>query len=94
MTNEKLEPVSVSTPRRELRLLCLLVETATDSYTVPLGTMHPVPPRASINGRWPAVGSPGVVLRDTQAIAPPPEVLARLQRHWQTSAFRTASRAV
>ena len=79
--NEKPEPVSAPATPRELRLLCLLVETASDSYSVPLGTMHPVPPRASINGRWPSAGSPGVVLRQTHAQRPTAQVLARLQRH-------------
>lgn len=90
--NEKPEPVSAPATPRELRLLCLLVETATESYTVPLGTMHPVPPRASIKGRWPSVGSPGVVLRQTHAQRPTAQVLARLQRHGQAHAIRATAR--
>lgn len=92
--NEKPEPVSAPAPSRELRLLCLLVETSSDSYAVPLGTMHPVPPRASINGRWPSAGSPGVVLRQTHAQRPTAQVLARLQRHGQTHAIRATARTV
>ncbi len=92
--NEKPEPVSAPATPRELRLLCLLVETATESHTVPLGTMHPVPPRASINGRWPSAGSPGVVLRQTHAQRPTAQVLARLQRHGQAHAIRATARTV
>lgn len=92
--NEKPDPVSAPAPCRELRLLCLLVETATESYAVPLGTMHSVPPRASINGRWPSAGSPGVVLRETHAQRPTAQVLARLQRHGQTHAIRATARTV
>lgn len=92
--NEKPEPVSAPATPRELRLLCLLVETSTESYTVPLGTMHPVPPRASINGRWPSAGSPGVVLRQTHAQRPTAQVLARLQRHGQANAIRATARTV
>lgn len=92
--NEKPEPVSAPATPRELRLLCLLVETASESYAVPLGTMHPVPPRASINGRWPSAGSPGVVMRQTHAQRPTAEVLARLQRHGQAHSIRATARTV
>ncbi len=92
--NEKPDPVSAPAPSRELRLLCLLVETATESYTVPLGTMHPLPPRASIKGRWPSAGSPGVVLRQTHAQRPTAQVLARLQRHGQTNSLSATARTV
>ena len=90
LIDECSDQLPAPSPRRELRLLCLLVENVTDSYTVPLATMHPVPPRTSFKGKWPSIGSSCVFMRETHAIAPAPEVLARLQRHGQTRSLCAA----
>lgn len=50
--------------------------------------------RSAVSGIWPIQNSPGLVLREAHAVAPTAEVLARLQRHWQTNAICTAARTV
>lgn len=50
--------------------------------------------RSAVSGIWPIQNSPGLVLREAHAVAPSAEVLARLQRHRQTNAIRTAARTI
>ena len=50
--------------------------------------------RSALSGIWPIQGCPGLYLREAHAVAPTAQVLARLQRHGQTNAFCTATRAV
>lgn len=75
--NEKPEPVPAPTPRRELRLLCLLDETGTADSAKPVATLHPMPPRPGINGQWPSACRAPLVLRETHATAPTASVLER-----------------
>lgn len=64
--------------RPGLRLLCLLVKTRTgQARSLPVHTMHPMPPRVLRPGRWSLAGDPSFVLRETHAARPSPEVLAR-----------------
>lgn len=93
MTNERSKQVLGSASSRELRLLCLLVETRDRCYSIPLGTMHPVPPRSRINGRWPSTGCPGVILRETQARIPSSEVVARCLQQLKDYALRSTGNA-
>ncbi|MDH4580278.1 Arc family DNA-binding protein [Pseudomonas sp. BN415] len=82
-------------PRRELRLLCLLVPSRTGGQrTLPVHSLRALPPCADIQGRW-ALGLPaGLVLRETQARPPRPEVLARCVRQRAAHALRAHPRAV
>lgn len=95
--NEKPEPVPAPTSRRELRLLCVLgkphLGTAETSY-LPIHTMHRVPPRAMVKGKWSQPRYAGLYLRETQAVVPSATVLARCERHRQTHAFRAPARTV
>lgn len=95
--NEKSEPVPALTPRRQLRLLCLLakpqLDTAQGAY-LPIHTMHLLPPRAMVRGQWSQPRYAGLYLRETQARQPSAEVLARCERHRQTNALRAPARAV
>nr|DAU73754.1 MAG TPA: hypothetical protein [Inoviridae sp.] len=96
-TNEKPEPVRSATPRRELRLLCVLVkphlDTAQGAY-LPIHTMHRLPPRAMVKGQWAEPRYSGLYLRETQARQPSQSVLARCERHRQTNALRAPTRTV
>lgn len=78
-----------------LRLLCLLVPSRTGRRrSLPVHVLRPMPPRADIQGRW-AMGLPaGLVLRETQARPPRPEVLVRCLRQRAAHAFRASTRAV
>lgn len=83
--NEKPEPVPAPTPRRELRLLCVLVKpqlgSAEGAY-LPIHTMHRLPPRAMVKGQWSEPRYAGLHLRETQARQPSAEVLERcLPKH-------------
>lgn len=95
--NEKPEPVPAPTPRRELRLLCLLakpqLDTAQGAY-LPIHTMHRLPPRAMVRGQWSQPRYAGLYLRETQARQPSAAVLARCERHRQTHALRAPARTV
>ncbi|WWE31733.1 hypothetical protein GAJLIDOG_15608 [Pseudomonas phage 62-2] len=76
------ESLSVSTPatRRELRLLCVLVPTRNGSpRSLPVHTLHRVPPRAPLKGFIDRVlaSEAGFHLRETQATAPTASVLER-----------------
>lgn len=89
------EQVSAPAPRRELRLLCLLVSSRTDgTRSFPVHTLRPMPPRVSYQGQWFLEGEPCLSLRETHATAPAPEVLARYLRLGQSGALRADPRAV
>ncbi|MDH1340142.1 hypothetical protein N5O83_04740 [Ectopseudomonas oleovorans] len=88
--NEKPEPVSAPTSRRELRLLCVLVKpqlgSAEGAY-LPIHTMHRLPPREMVKGQWSEPRYSGLHLRETQARQPSAEVLERClpKRHLRTN---------
>lgn len=82
---------------RQLRLLCVLVEPQLGASTpryLPFHTMHRVPPRAMVKGKWSQPRYAGLYLRETHATVPTAEVLERCARHRQTNALRAATRAV
>ncbi len=84
--NECSEEVSASAPRRELQLLCVLGRHGSRLPASPLLTLRAMPPRVdklASWSRWSSSSVPGLYMRETHAIAPAPEVLARLQRHGQ-----------
>ncbi len=73
-------PSEVSAPAScpELRLLCLLVkDRSCNLRTLPVHTMRPLPPRVGPSGRWSLAGDSSFVLRETHAVRPTAEVLAR-----------------
>ena len=94
--------------RRELRLLCLLVQGRDgQARSLPVHTLRPMPPRVcptrphSKHGprRWcldalevAAGNNPGLVLRETQAKRPTAQVLERCGKHRQANALCTATR--
>lgn len=95
--NEKPEPVPAPTPRRQLRLLCLLAKPQLDPAQgayLPIHTMHRLPPRAMVRGQWSEPRYAGLHLRETQARQPSAAVLARCERHRQTHALRAPARTV
>lgn len=78
--NEKPEPVRSPAACRQLRLLCVLVPTRDGSTrSLPVHTMHRVPPRAPLKGFIDRVlaSEAGFHLRETQATAPTASVLER-----------------
>jgi hypothetical protein len=78
--NENPEPVPAPAARRELRLLCVLVPTRDSSTrSLPVHTLHRVPPRAPLKGFIDRVlaSEAGFHLRETQATAPTATVLER-----------------
>lgn len=92
--NEKPEPVPAPTPRRELRLLCLLakpqLDTAQGAY-LPIHTMHRLPPRAMVKGQWAEPRYAGLYLRESQAREPSAEVLERcLQQRYLSANGRVS----
>lgn len=95
--NEKPEPVPAPTSRRELRLLCVLgkphLGTVETGY-LPIHTMHRLPPRAMVKGKWSQPRYAGLYLRETQAVVPSATVLARCERHRQANAFRATARTI
>jgi len=89
--------LSPSPARRQLRLLCLLVKpklATAEARRLPVHTMHRLPPRSMAHGRWAELCDSCLVLRETQAVAPSAEVLARCERHRQTHALRAPARTV
>lgn len=89
--------LSPSPARRQLRLLCVLVKTklgTAQAGCLPIHTMHRVPPRSMVQGKWSNPRYAGLYLRETQAVAPSTEVLARCERHRQTHALRAPARTV
>jgi len=92
--NEKPEPVPAPTPRRGLRLLCVLakpqLDTAQGAY-LPIHTMHRLPPRAMVRGQWSQPRYAGLYLRETQARQPSAEVLERcLQQRYLSANGRVS----
>jgi hypothetical protein len=87
--------LSTPHPRRQLRLLCLLVPSRTGGQrALPVHTLRALPPRADLQGRW-ALGLPaGLTLRETHARPPRPEVLARCVRQRAAHAFRAHLRTL
>lgn len=84
-------PVSAPTPRPGLRLLCLLVKGRNgETRSLPIHTLHPVPPRNRHHGKWTIDRYACFVLRETHAKPAPAEVLARCARHRQAYAIRPA----
>ncbi|AVO54371.1 hypothetical protein C7A17_16870 [Ectopseudomonas mendocina] len=89
--------LSPAPARRQLRLLCVLVEPQLGAGTpryLPFHTMHRVPPRAMVKGKWSQPRYAGLYLRETHATVPTGEVLERCERHRQTHAFRAPARTV
>lgn len=101
--------VPVSAAPCGLRLLCLLLP-ARDGYprSLPVHTMHRMPPYARISGRYydgagvgkvaldslNVPGGTGFYLRETHARPASAEVLARCVRQRQTDALRPRARAI
>ena len=98
-----------SIPSRKLRLLCLLVQTRTgETRSLPVHTLHRVPPYAGLRGRYydeagrgcvafdplDLPGGAGFYLRETHARPPSPEVLARCLRQRQAHALCAHSPAI
>lgn len=93
--------LSPSPARRQLRLLCVLREKKlgvaphiVELGYVPIHTMHRVPPRAMVKGKWSQPRYAGLYLRETHATVPTGEVLERCERHRQTHALRAPARTV
>ena len=86
------EQVSAPAPRRELRLLCLLVPSRTGKPRfLPVHTVRAMPPRRCVQGRWNLSSDAGFHLRETQARAPTPEVLELCVRQRPAHALRACS---
>lgn len=92
-----------------LRLLCLLVPSRTgETRSLPVHTLHRVPPYRSLHGRYyddagrgrvaldplDVPGGTGFYLRQTHARAPSAELLARCLRQRQADALRADPRAI
>ena len=76
---------------RQLRLLCLLVGSASGKpRSLPVHTLRALPPLACVSARWSVVLPAGFVLRETRAVTPPAEVLARCAGHRQANAVSAA----
>lgn len=89
--------LSPSPARRQLRLLCLLVTpklATAEARRLPVHTMHRLPPRSMVTGKWSDSRYAGLYLRETHAIEPTAEVLERCQRHRQANPFRAPARTV
>ena len=101
VANERDKQVSEVGAPRQLRLLCLLVNSSNaPARYLPVHTMRPMPPRVCAadsrrqdgQGQW-RVGRPalelvhntGLHLREARATAPTPEVLARCVGHRQAN---------
>jgi hypothetical protein len=93
--NEKPEPIPAPAAPRELRLLCVLVPTRNGSpRSLPVHTLHRVPPRVGPKGQWSLEADACLHLRETHAKQPTAQVLARCARHRQTNTLRAATRTV
>ncbi|MCO2158604.1 Arc family DNA-binding protein [Pseudomonas aeruginosa] len=103
------EQVPAPTAFIGLRLLCLLVPSRTgEARSLPVHTLHRVPPYASLHGRYhdgqgrrsvaldllDLPGGTGFYLRETHARAPSPEVLARCLRQREANALRPGARTI
>ena len=108
VTSDAVE-VRSSTSRPGQRLLCLLVPSRTgEARSLPVHTLHRVPPYAGLHGRYhdgqgrgsvaldplDVPGGTGFYLREAHARAPSPEVLARYLRQRQADALRPFARAI
>lgn len=108
VTSDAVE-VRSSTSRPGLRLLCLLVPSRTgETRSLPVHTLHRVPPYAGLHGRYydgqgrgsvaldplDVPGGIGFYLRETHARAPSAEVLVRCVRQRQTDSLRPRARTV
>ncbi len=108
VTSDAVE-VRPSTSRPGLRLLCLLVPSRNgEARSLPVHTLHRVPPYAGLHGRYhdgqgrgsvaldplDVPGGTGFYLRETHARAPSPEVLARYLRQREADALRPRARTV
>ena len=77
----------VLNPSSRLRLLCVLGKDRNGVHVFqPVATMHPMPPRASVQGQWALPPDSGFILRETHATHAAPSVLARYLRQRQTNA--------
>lgn len=89
------QQVPAPAPHTGLRLLCLLVTSRTgETRSLPVHTMRPMPPAVLRLGRWSLASDPAFVLRETQAIRPTAEVLARYSRQRQSNAVCADLRTV
>jgi len=86
---------------RELRLLCVLRQSKLGDAPnivelgyLPIHTMHRLPPRAMVCGKWSDPRYAGLYLRETQAVEPTAEVLERCLQQRQPYAFRAPARTV
>lgn len=89
--------LSPAPARRQLRLLCVLVEPqlgASRPRYLPFHTMNRLPPRAMVKGKWSQPRYAGLYLRETHATAPTGAVLERCERHRQSHALRAPARTV
>lgn len=94
MTYEPLPLPAPATPRG-LRLLCVLVPSRNGSTrTLPVHTLHRVPPRVGPKGQWSLATDACLHLRETHPKRPTAQVLARCARHRQTHCLRAAARTV
>lgn len=108
VTSDAVE-VRSSTSRPGLRLLCLLVSTRTgEARSLPVHTLHRVPPYAGLHGHYfdgagcgsvaldplDVPGGTGFYLRETHARAPSAEVLARYLRQRKANSLRAGTRAI
>lgn len=87
--------LSPSPARRQLRLLCVLVKTklgTAQAGCLPIHTLHRLPPRAMVSGKWSNPRYAGLHLRETHATEPTAEVLERCLRQRQTHPFRAPAR--
>lgn len=109
LRRDSAQPLSASAAWIGLRLLCLLVPSRTgEARSLPVHTLHRMPPYASLHGRYhdgqgrgsvaldllDLPGGTGFYLRETHARTPSPEVLARYLRQRQADALRTGARAL
>lgn len=95
--DEESEPVPAPTSRRQVRLLCVLVNTklgAARGRYLPVHTMHRLPPRAMVAGKWSDARYAGLHLRETRSVEPTAQVLARCVRQRQANPFRTPARTI
>ena len=87
MTYEDHQRLPAPAAPRQLRLLCLLVSSANGQpRSLPVHTLRALPPLACVSAKWSLVLPTGFVLRETRAVAPSAEVLARCARLRQTHA--------
>ena len=86
------DQLSTPAPRRELRLLCMLVKARNGSIrSLPVHTLQRLQtPWAPVSFKWSLALPEGLSLRETHAQRPTREVLERCARHRQANALRSA----